>query len=156
MCMEVLLVCVGLIFMGMEILCGYYFMAMKIFVGIIFMGVEIFYVLFSWVWKFLCIIFVGMEILVLDICLSHYWMNLWRWGIFGLIGILFGYRGIWMCGMAFRAQLIFLKGIILLVGILECVLWTSQWLAKLCFVEPPESRSSSNVEVQMGGIVPRH
>ena len=93
---------------------------------------------------------------VLDICLSHYWMNLWRWGIFGLITILFGYREIWMCGMAFRAQLIFLKGIILLAGILECVLWTSQWLAKLCFVEPPESRLSSDVEVQMAGIVPRH
>ena len=53
MCMEVLLVCVGHIFMGMEILCGYYFMGMEIFVGIIFMGVEIF-----------CVIFMGMEIFV--------------------------------------------------------------------------------------------
>ena len=60
---------------------------------------------------------------VLDICLSHYWMNLWRWGIFGLIGILFGYHGIWIRGMAFRVRLIFLRGIILLVGDLEWVFW---------------------------------
>ena len=31
MCMEILLVCVGLTFMGMEILCGYYFHGYGIF-----------------------------------------------------------------------------------------------------------------------------
>jgi len=29
-------------------------MGMGIFVGIIFMGMEVLWVLFSWVWKFLC------------------------------------------------------------------------------------------------------
>ena len=48
-------------------------------------------------------------------------MNLWRRRIFGLIGILLGCREILICEMTFGVQLIFLRGIILLVGILERV-----------------------------------
>ena len=42
-------------------------------------------------------------------CLSHCWMNLWRWRNFGLNGILLGCHRIWIHGMAFRVRLIFLK-----------------------------------------------
>ena len=78
------------------------------------------WVLFSWVWNFFFFFF----FFLLDICLSQYWMEyIWRWGIFGLIGLLFRCHGIWICEMAFRVRLIFLRGIILLVGILEWVFW---------------------------------
>ena len=88
-------------FFGYEIMriwcVGNIFMGMGIFVGIIFMGMEVLWVLFSWVWKFLCQTYVWVIV---------EWIH-GDEGFLGWLGYCLDVLEFWICETAFGVWLIF-------------------------------------------------